>query len=60
VIHDPADDVSDARTPNPAQAELIDLLELNPEHRPTVRLTLHQWRLIDRLAERLTGGLRSA
>jgi hypothetical protein len=55
VIHDSAADVFDARRPTPAQAEAIDLLELNPQHRPLVRLSLLQWRQIDRLAARLAG-----
>jgi hypothetical protein len=53
VIHDSSEDVFDARRPTPAQAEAIDLLELNPERRPLVRLSLAQWRQIDRLAARL-------
>jgi hypothetical protein len=53
LIHDSAEDVFDARRPTPAQAEAIDLLELNPQHRPLVRLSLLQWRQIDRLAARL-------
>jgi hypothetical protein len=53
VLHDSADDVSDARRPTPPQAEVIDLLGLNPEHRPLVRLSLTQWRQVDRLAARL-------
>jgi hypothetical protein len=54
VIHDSAEDVFDARRPDPAQAEVIDLLELNPERRPLVRLSLAQWRQVDRLAARLS------
>jgi hypothetical protein len=54
VIYDSAEDVFDARRPTPAQGEVIDLLELNPEHRPLVRLSLAQWRQIDRLAARLS------
>jgi hypothetical protein len=53
VIHDSFEDVFDARRPTRAQAEAIDLLELNPERRPLVRLSLAQWRQIDRLAARL-------
>jgi hypothetical protein len=55
VIHDSALDVSDAREPTPAQADVIDLLELNPAHRPVVRLSLKQWRQVDRVAARLAG-----
>jgi hypothetical protein len=53
LIHDSAEDVFDARRPTPAQAEAIDLLDLNPQHRPLVRLSLRQWAQIDRLAARL-------
>ena len=55
VIHDSDADVFDARRPTPAQAEVIDLLELNPDRRPLVRLSLRQWRQIDRLAARFAG-----
>ncbi len=55
MIHDSALDVSDAREPTPAQADVIDLLELNPAHRPVVRLSLKQWRQVDRVAARLAG-----
>ncbi|TQN43073.1 hypothetical protein FHU33_2496 [Blastococcus colisei] len=55
MIHDSALDVTDAREPTPAQADVIELLELNPAHRPRVRLTLKQWRQVDRVAARLTG-----
>ena len=34
VIHDSAEDVYDARRPTSAQAEVIELLDLNPEGRP--------------------------
>ena len=53
MIHDSAADVFDARRPTPAQAEVIDLLDLNPEHRALVRLSLLQWRQVDRLVARL-------
>lgn len=53
MIHDSDEDVFEARRPTPAQAEVIDLLELNREHRPLVRLSLLQWRQIDRVAARL-------
>lgn len=53
MIHDSALDVSDAREPTPAQADVIELLELNPGHRPVVRLSLKQWRQVDRVAARL-------
>lgn len=53
MIHDSDEDVLEARRPTPAQAEVIDLLELNREHRTLVRLSLLQWRQIDRVAARL-------
>jgi hypothetical protein len=53
VIHDSDVDVFEARRPTPAQAEAIDLLDLNPHGRSLVRLSLLQWRQIDRLAARL-------
>ncbi|WP_324277693.1 hypothetical protein [Blastococcus brunescens] len=55
MIHDSALDVSDAREPTAIQADVIDLLELNPAHRPVVRLSLKQWRQVDRVAARLSG-----
>jgi hypothetical protein len=54
VIHDSDQDVFEARRPTPAQAEVIDLLDLNREHRALVRLSLLQWRQVDRVAARLT------
>ena len=53
MIHDSDEDVLDARRPTAAQAEVIELLDLNPEHRPLVRLSLLKWRQIDRVAARL-------
>jgi hypothetical protein len=53
VIHDSDEDVLDARRPTAAQAEVIELLDLNPAHRPLVRLSLLQWRQVDRVAARL-------
>ena len=53
MIHDSAEDVFEARRPTAAQAEVIDLLDLNPERRPLVRLSLLQWRQVDRLVTRL-------
>ena len=53
MLHDSDIDVFEARRPTPAQAEAIDLLDLNPEGRSLVRLSLLQWRQIDRLAARL-------
>ena len=53
MIHVSDEDVLDARRPTPAQAEVIELLDLNPEHRPLVRLSLLQWRQVDRIVARL-------
>ena len=53
MIHDSDADVLDARRPTTAQAEVIELLDLNPQHRPLVRLSLLTWRQIDRVAARL-------
>jgi hypothetical protein len=53
VIHDSAEDVYDARRPTSAQAEVIELLDLNPAGRALVRLSVKQWRQVDRLAARL-------
>ena len=53
MIHDSNEDVFDARRPTAAQAEVIELLDLNPEHRPLVRLSLLTWSQIDRVAARL-------
>lgn len=53
MIHDSSEDVFDARRPTAAEAEVIELLELNPERRALVRLSLAQWRRVDRLAARL-------
>ena len=53
MIHDPVEDVSECRRPTRAQAEVIDLLELNPARHPSVRLTLRQWRQVERVAVRL-------
>jgi hypothetical protein len=49
-----AEDITEARPITSAQAEVIDLLELNPDHRPVVRLTLAQWRQVDRVVDRLS------
>lgn len=53
LVHVTADDVTDARTPTAEQARAIGLLELNPSGRPTVRLSLAQWRHVDRVVRAL-------
>lgn len=53
MIHDPYADVSDVHRPTSAQAEALDLLELNPDHAPTLRLSLAQWRHVDRVCAAL-------
>jgi hypothetical protein len=53
VLHVADEDVYDARRLTPEQAEVLDLLELNPEGRPVARLTLAQWRQVDRVVDRL-------
>ncbi len=55
MIHDSEDDVLEAREPTPAQAEVIELLDLDREHRHLVRLSLRQWRQVDRVVDRLVG-----
>lgn len=53
VVHVTEQDVTDARTPTAEQARAIGLLELNPSGRPTVRLSLAQWRHVDRVVNTL-------
>lgn len=48
-VHVTADDVTEARTPTPEQARAIGLLELNPAGLPVPRLSLAQWRHVDRV-----------
>jgi hypothetical protein len=57
VLHVADEDVSEVRRLTPQQAEVVDLLELNPGRRRVVRLTLAQWRQVDRLVARI---IRSA
>lgn len=49
VVHVTDEDVTDARHPSLEQARAIALLELNPDGHPLVRLTLAQWRHVDRV-----------
>lgn len=60
MIHDQFDDVSDATVPTAAQAEVIDLLDLNPEHRELVRLSRTDQRHVDAIAARLAEARSSA
>lgn len=53
LVHVTDQDVTDAKTPTAEQARAIGLLELNPDGRPTVRLTLAQWRHVDRVVRSL-------
>jgi hypothetical protein len=49
MLRDPVEDVSEVREPTGPQREAITLLELNPSGRPTMRLTLAQWRHVNRV-----------
>jgi hypothetical protein len=53
VLNGGVEDISEARPITAEQAEVLDLLELNPDHRDHVRLTLAQWRQVDRVVDRL-------
>ena len=53
LLHVTAEDCTDARTPNAEQARAIALLELNPDGRAAVRLSLAQWRHVDRVVRAL-------
>jgi hypothetical protein len=53
LVHVTADDVTEARTPTPEQARAIGLLELNPSGLPVPRLSLAQWRHVDRVVRTL-------
>lgn len=53
LLHDTLADCSDARRPTAEQARAIDLLELNPDGRELVRLSLGQWRHVDRVVRAL-------
>lgn len=43
------EDISDTRRPTPDQARAINLLELNPGGLQVVRLSLGQWRHVNRV-----------
>jgi len=53
LLHVTAEDCTDARTPNAEQARAIALLELNPDGRATVRLSLSEWKHVDRVVRAL-------
>lgn len=53
LFHDRDLDVSEARVPTAAQREAITLLELAGTGRLLVRLSLAQWRSVDRIAAAL-------
>lgn len=54
VDHITCDDVTEQRRPTPAEREVLDLLDLAAPGRPWVRLSLAQWRHVDRVAAALT------
>lgn len=47
LFHDPLDDVSYLPDLTPLQAAVVELLELNPEHRARPRLSCHEMRRVD-------------
>jgi hypothetical protein len=49
MIHDTAEDVSEVRELSGSQLEAVALLELTAPGRRSVRLTLAQWRHVDRV-----------
>lgn len=53
LIHETADDVTEPRRPTAAEREVLDLLDLDPERRPWVRLSLADWRRVDAVAARI-------
>jgi len=53
LLHVTAEDVTDARTPTAEQARAIALLELNPDGRATVRLSIAQWNHVNRVVTAL-------
>lgn len=53
LVHDPAEDVSERRRVTGVEREVVDLLELEVEHRPWVRLSNAQWRRVDAVAARI-------
>lgn len=52
MFHDPYTDVSEARCPTPAQREVLDLLDAVPAG-GSIRLSLSDWRRVDRMADAL-------
>lgn len=51
--HDPMEDVSTRRRVTGVEAEVCDLLELDPAHRPWLRLSDADWRHVDALVARI-------
>ncbi|TFV90410.1 hypothetical protein [Blastococcus sp. CT_GayMR16] len=49
LFHDRDDDVTEARHPTAGQRDAMDLLDIDPGHHPLVRLTLADWRRVDRV-----------
>lgn len=55
-FHDPLDDVSSRRRVTGLELEVVDLLELDVEHRPWLRLSDAQWRRVDAVVARIQRG----
>lgn len=53
LLHDRDHDVTEARVPTAAQREALTLLEVAGPGRVLVRLTLADWRRVDRVAAAL-------
>lgn len=51
MIHDSQTDVSTVHRPTPLQAQVIDILGLNPGHRELVRTSLATWHQVERLCD---------
>lgn len=49
VVHVPDEDCTEARRPTPVQARAIELLELNPHGTEFVRLSVAEWKHVDRV-----------
>ena len=52
-FHDPLEDVSSRRRVTGVELEVVDLLELDPAHRPWLRLSEAAWRRVDALVARI-------
>lgn len=53
LLHVRDDDVTEARRPTDAQRHVMDLLDIDPGHHPLVRLTLAEWRRVNRVTTAL-------